>query len=225
MKKTQLKFTASKSSGDVSAILYMPDNTEALYIFAHGAGAGMEHSFMEAASVCLANEGVGTFRFNFPYSEKKLKRPDPSPILLETFRSAVQTAKQYSNDLPLFAGGKSMGGRMSSMASASEKKLEGIKGLIFFGFPLHAPGKPSSDRAEHLYNVRIPMLFLQGTRDKLADLDLLTPVVNNLGKTAKMHIIEGADHSFNMLKSIGRTNKDVLEELARTAAEWIKARN
>jgi len=219
----KLKFEASRSSGEVSGILNIPDNSECIYVFAHGAGAPMQHTFMEQASLCLSYERIATLRFNFPYTENKTKRPDPAAVLMETIRSAVKIAQQYSNELPVFAGGKSMGGRMSSMAAASEKGLQTVKGLIFFGFPLHAPGKPSDERAEHLYKVNIPMLFLQGTRDSLASLDLLTPVVNKLGEKASIHIITGADHSFNMLKSSGRANQEVLKELARISAQWMKA--
>lgn len=216
----KIKFTATKSTGDVTGILYMPVEAKAMYVFAHGAGAGMEHSFMEQASNALANEKIATLRFNFPYSEKNIKRPDPAPILMETIRSAVKSAHEYAGNIPLFAGGKSMGGRMSSMAMSSDKKPEGVRGLIFFGFPLHAPGKPSTERSEHLYSVKVPMLFLQGTRDKLAELELMKPIINKLGSLANLHIVEGADHSFSMLKSSGRTNKQVVEELAKTVAEF-----
>lgn len=217
----EINFTATRSSGEVTGILNLSMNAEKLLILAHGAGAGMRHSFMEKVSSYLADEGVATFRFNFPYSEKNLKRPDPAPILMETIRSAVAIAEDIVKDISVFVGGKSMGGRMSSMASASEKTLIGVKGLVFFGFPLHAPGKPSRDRAEHLYNVKTPMLFLQGTRDKLADLELLKPIISDINKLATLHIIEGADHSFSILKSDSRKNDDVLKELAKVTSEWM----
>jgi len=179
----------------------------------------MKHSFMEKMSAFLSEEGIGTFRYNFPYTEKRIKRPDPAPILMETIRSAVKAAKENAGNILLLAGGKSMGGRMTSMAAAKES-LEGVKGIVFFGFPLHAPGKPSNERAEHLFSVNIPMLFLQGTRDKLADLNLLKPIVKKLGDKASLHIIEGADHSFHVPKSSGKNDDEVLKELAKKVAEW-----
>jgi uncharacterized protein len=141
---------------------------------------------------------------------------------METVRSSVKTAEQYAGDIPLFAGGKSMGGRMTSQAAAVSP-LEGVRGLIFFGFPLHAPGKKSDERAEHLYKANLPMLFLQGTRDKLADLELLRPVIMKLGDKASLHIIEGADHSFHVLKSSGRSDDEVLKETAKKVGDWIKS--
>ena len=218
----KIKFNASKSSGDVSGLLLMPKDPKALLLFAHGAGAPMDHPFMNKAAEYLAAEDIGTLRYNFPYTEKKSKRIDPAPILMTTIRSAVQTAKQHTGDILLFAGGKSMGGRMTSQAAAAEP-LEGINGLVFFGFPLHAPGKESTERAEHLFKVNIPMLFLQGTRDKLANLDLLTPIVSELGKKAQIFIVEGADHSFHMLKSSGRNDDDVLKEMAKKVGEWTES--
>jgi predicted alpha/beta-hydrolase family hydrolase len=221
-----IKFTASKSSGEVSGILIIPDKAKFLLVFGHGAGAGMKHPFMRTVSNYLADEGIATLRYNFPYTEKKIKRPDPAPILMETVRSAVKAASEYAGDIPLLAGGKSLGGRMTSMAASNPDNppkadgMEKVKGIVFFGFPLHAPGKPSNERAEHLYNVKVPMLFLQGTRDKLADLDLLKPVIKKLGDKATLHIIEGADHSFHLLKSSGRSDEDVLKELAKKVAEW-----
>jgi uncharacterized protein len=214
-----IKFIASKSSGEVSGILLLPGKPKFLLLFAHGAGAGMKHPFMEKVSGYLAEENIGTLRYNFPYTEKKIKRPDPAPILMQTVRSAVEAAKKYVGDIPLFAGGKSMGGRMTSMA-ASKEPLDGIKGIIFFGFPLHAPGKPSDERGEHLFNVSVPMLFLQGMRDKLADLKLLKPIIKKLKDKATLHIIEGADHSFHLLKSSGRNDEEVLKEIAKKVGEW-----
>jgi len=224
MKKiiSNIKFTASKSSGEVSGILILPEDPKFLLVFGHGAGAGMKHSFMEIVSNNLADEGIATLRYNFPYTEKNNKGPDPAPILMETVRSAVKAALEYAGDIPLLAGGKSMGGRMTSMAASNPDKagMEKVKGIVFFGFPLHAPGKPSNDRAEHLFNVKVPMLFLQGTRDKLADLELLKPIVKKLKDKASLHIIEGADHSFHLLKSSGRNDDEVLKELAKKVAEW-----
>jgi uncharacterized protein len=218
----KLKFQATRSSGEVSGLLLLPPDSKALLLFAHGAGAPMDHPFMNKMAEYLAGERVGTLRYNFPYTEKKVKSISPAPILMETVRSSVKTAKQYAGDIPLLAGGKSMGGRMTSQA-ASVSPLEGVRGLIFFGFPLHAPGKKSDERAEHLYKANLPMLFLQGTRDKLADLELLRPVIMKLGDKASLHIIEGADHSFHVLKSSGRSDDEVLKETAKKAGDWIKS--
>jgi len=215
----QLKFQATQSSREVSAILIKPSNAKMFLVFAHGAGAGMQHPFMENVSKLLADNKVATFRFQFPYMEKKIKHPDIPNILMETVRSAVNAAKNEVGDLPLFAGGKSLGGRMTSNAAA-KSPFPNVKGIIFFGFPLHAPGKPSSERAEHLYNVTVPMLFLQGTRDSLADFNLLKPLCKKLGEKAELHIIEGADHSFHVLKSSGKDDKSVLKELAEKVSIW-----
>jgi hypothetical protein len=182
----------------------------------------MNHPFMNIMANILADESIGTLRYNFPYTEKKLKRIDPLPILLKTVEAAANTAKEYSGDIPLLAGGKSMGGRMTSQAAAANT-LEGVKGLVFFGFPLHPPGKESTERAEHLIHVNIPMLFLQGTRDKLANLDLLKPIISKLGKKAELNIIEGADHSFHVLKSSGISDDEVLKELAKKVKDWIQS--
>ena len=221
--------------GSVSAILEMPADPKALYVFAHGAGAGMRHAFMEAVVRRLSERGVGTLRYQFPYMEpraggKRGGRPDPPAVLTATVRAACRTGAELAKGVPLFAGGKSMGGRMTSLA-ASEGPLGGgtggatakdaVRGLVFFGFPLHAAGRPSADRAAHLDAVGLPMLFLQGTRDSLADLALLRPVCERLGKGATLHVIDGADHSFHVKKSTGRTDYDVLDELADVAAEWM----
>jgi uncharacterized protein len=215
----KIKFTASKSSGMVSGLLLLHEDSKALLVFAHGAGAPMDHPFMNKAAGLLAEGKIGTLRYNFPYTEKKVKSISPAPILMETVRSAVRAAKEYSGDIPLLAGGKSMGGRMTSQAAAVNS-LEGVKGLVFFGFPLHAPGKVSIERAEHLYNVKIPMLFLQGTRDKLANPDLLQPVITRIGEKAHLHILEGADHSFHVLKGSGRSDEEVLREMADKVSSW-----
>lgn len=219
MTRTEHRFQASRSSGEVSAILDRPEHARWLYVFGHGAGAGMRHGFMERASAALGAQGIASFRYQFPYVEKGLRRPDPQPILLSTVRAAVAEARGAAGDLPLLAGGKSMGGRMTSIASAAEP-LEGVRGLVFFGFPLHPPGKPGTDRSEHLDRVSVPMLFLQGTRDKLANLDLMKPLAERLGERATLHIVEDADHSFAVPKRAGRDLDDVLFELARTTAEW-----
>jgi predicted alpha/beta-hydrolase family hydrolase len=213
------RFLATQSSGEVSAILVRPPAARALYVFGHGAGAGMRHSFMEAAAGRLADEGVASFRFNFPFTEAGKGGPNPEPILLKTVRSAVAEARRLAPELPLFAGGKSMGGRMTSKAAASEP-LPDVLGLAFFGFPLHAPGKSSDERGAHLVDVGLPMLFLQGTRDKLADLALLRPLLARVRPKPTLHVIEEADHGFHVPKRTGRSDDDVLSELCATLAAW-----
>ena len=219
MTRTEHRFQASRSAGEVSAILDRPEHARWLYVFGHGAGAGMRHGFMERASAALGAEGIASFRYQFPYVEKRLRTPDPQPILLSTVRAAVAEAHAAAGDLPLLAGGKSMGGRMTSLASAAEP-LDGVRGLVFFGFPLHPLGKPGTERAEHLDRVRVPMLFLQGTKDRLANLDLLRPVLERVGDRATIHIVEDADHSFVVPKRSGRDLDDVLFDLARTTSAW-----
>jgi len=209
----------TESAGEVSALLLRPDNPRWLLIFAHGAGAGMRHSFMESLSSELAALQIATFRYQFPYMEKHSGRPDSPAILTATVAAALRAASEAAPGLPLLAGGKSMGGRMTSQAGA-QNLLPDVSGLVFFGFPLHPPGSPSTKRAEHLTKVPLPMLFLQGTRDTLADLKLLRPVVKKLGDLATLHIIESADHGFHVLKRSGKTDASVLAELAQTTAEW-----
>ena len=209
----------TESAGEVSALLLRPDNPRWLLIFAHGAGAGMRHSFMESLSSELAALQIATFRYQFPYMEKRSGRPDSPAILTATVAAALRAASEAAPGLPLLAGGKSMGGRMTSQAGA-QNLLPDVSGLVFFGFPLHPPGSPSTKRAEHLTKVPLPMLFLQGTRDTLADLKLLRPVVKKLGDLATLHIIESADHGFHVLKRSGKTDASVLAELAQTTAEW-----
>jgi predicted alpha/beta-hydrolase family hydrolase len=215
----KIKFTVNDKSGEVSGLLLRPEHARAIYTFAHGAGAGMTHKFMEAAAEKLAARGIATLRYQFPYTEKGIKRPDSEATLTATVRAAVTAAEKHAGDLPRFAGGKSMGGRMTSLAAAKEP-LAGVRGLIFFGFPLHAAGKPSDTRAEHLKDVGVPMLFLQGTRDALADLKLLKPLAQRL-KRAELYAVEGGDHSFHMLKSSGRSDDEVLDEIAAKAVSWI----
>ncbi|MDR3667652.1 MAG: alpha/beta hydrolase [Ignavibacteriaceae bacterium] len=215
-----IKFNVSKSSGEVSGLLQLPKNYKALLLFAHGAGAPMNHPFMNNMANLLAEELIGTLRYNFPYTEKKVKRIDPLPILLATVKAAAVAGNEFAGEMPMLAGGKSMGGRMTSQAAASNL-LEGVRGLVFFGFPLHAPGKESTERAEHLFKVNVPMLFLQGTRDKLANPDLLKPIITKLGKKAELNMIEGADHSFHLLKSAVKSDDEVLKELAKKVRDWI----
>jgi len=221
IKTEKFHFQATKSSGNVSAVLMTPEEAKYLVVLAHGAGAGMDHPFMEMLSAKLVEKKFAVFRYQFPYFERGRRSPDPPNILAATVRSAIETASDKLKGLPLYAGGKSLGGRMTSTA-ASKEVLSNVKGIIFFGFPLHAPNKQSSDRAEHLFKVNVPMLFLQGTRDKLADLNLLKPIIKQLKDKARLHIIEGADHSFHVLKSSGRKDEQVIGELAESSLEWVK---
>jgi predicted alpha/beta-hydrolase family hydrolase len=215
----ELKFAVG-SQGNVSALLMRPQDARACYVLAHGAGAGMRHASMEAIAAGLAERGIATLRYQFPYMEKGSKRPDPPALAQATVRAAVAEAARACAGLPLLAGGKSFGGRMTSQAQA-KAPLDGVKGLVFFGFPLHPAGKPSSDRAAHLIDVKIPMLFLQGTRDALAGLSLLEPVVKSLGNKAALHLADGADHSFHVLKSSGRNDREVLAEILDAFAAWV----
>jgi predicted alpha/beta-hydrolase family hydrolase len=213
-----LKFSAG-SAGTVSALLLRPAKARACYVFAHGAGAGMRHASMEAIAAGLAERGIATLRYQFPYMEKGSKRPDPPPVAHAAVRAAVSAAAEQCAGLPLIAGGKSFGGRMTSQAQA-KAPLDGVKGLAFFGFPLHPAGKPSAERAAHLSDVKIPMLFLQGTRDTLAEVNLLKPVVKGLGKRATLHLTEAADHSFHVPKSSGRNDREVLAEILGAFVAW-----
>jgi uncharacterized protein len=207
------------NAGEVSSILLRPDDAQWLLVLGHGAGAGMRHPFMGALSRELATEQIATFRYQFPYMENRRKAPDRPPTLTATVAAAVRAANAAAPELPLLAGGKSMGGRMTSTA-ASENLIPEVRGLVFFGFPLHPPKQPATNRGDHLLKVEQPMLFLQGTRDDLADLKLLKPICKKLGKLATLHIIDGADHSFHVLKSSGKSDAEILRDLARTTAEW-----
>lgn len=215
----ELKFAAG-NAGEVSALLMRPGDARACFVLAHGAGAGMRHASMEAIAAGLAARGIATLRYQFPYMEKGGKRPDPPAIAQATVRAAVAEAARACAGLPLLAGGKSFGGRMTSQAQA-RAPLEGVKGLAFFGFPLHPAGKPSTDRADHLADVNVPMLFLQGKRDALAELSLLEPVVKSLGRKATLQLAEGADHSFHVLKSSGRNDREVLMEILDAFIAWV----
>jgi uncharacterized protein len=207
--------------GKVSGILLRPPDAWATYVLAHGAGAGMRHRFMESIAQALAERGIATLRYQFPYVEAGSRRPDPPGVLEATVRAAVAKARESTPDLPLIAGGKSLGGRMTSNAMA-RRPLEGVLGVVFLGFPLHPAKQPGVTRAEHLDRVEVPMLFLQGTRDALADLDLIASVCGRLGPKATLHIIEGADHSFAVLKRSGRTDAEAVEELAVGLTEWLR---
>lgn len=210
---------AVEGAGEVSALLILPAEARAMLALAHGAGAGMAHPFLGSLAAELAAAGVATLRYQFPYMEQSRRAPDSPAVLTATVRAAVRRAAEVAPRVPLIAGGKSMGGRMTSQAAA-QQSLDGVRGLVFFGFPLHPPNKPGTKRAEHLKKVTVPMLFLQGTRDTLADLTLLKPICEELGARATLHIIETADHSFHMLKKSGKTDADALRELAQTTASW-----
>src|SRR5207247_1727421 len=205
--------TVGDGGASVSGLLLRPSDARWLYVLAHGAGAGMRHPFLETIARALAERGVATLRYQFPYMERRASRPDPPAVAAATVRAAAAEAARLAPGLPLVAGGKSFGGRMTSTAQA-EEPLPGVRGLVFLGFPLHPPGRPADARAEHLAQVQIPMLFLQGTRDDFADLKLLQPVVKRLGDRATMHLVEGGDHSFHVLKRSGRTDADVMGEIA-----------
>jgi predicted alpha/beta-hydrolase family hydrolase len=195
-----------------------PDSPRFGYVLAHGAGAGMQHPFLENISQALYQRGVATLRFEFPYMEQHKSRTDSPAVCAATIRKAVEQARAEWPGLPLIAGGKSFGGRMTSTAQA-EQPLEGVRGLAFLGFPLHAPGKPSVTRAEHLAQVRIPMLFLQGSRDEFAQLDLITGVCEQLGERATLQVIEGGDHSFKVPKKV-QSAEAVMATLADSIAQW-----
>lgn len=215
MKNQSITFPVSDSIGKVSGILYLPEKPKAVLALAHGAGAGMTHTFMEKLATQLADRGIGTFRYNFPYMENKKKRPDVAAVAEKTVGAALDCAQSLvPPGVPLYAAGKSFGGRMSARyLSANDKGF--VKGIIFYGFPLHAAGAPSTERAEHLAHVKIPMLFLQGTRDALAQIALITEVCGKL-PTATLVTFEGADHSFKKGK------KEFLEELVEATESWLK---
>ena len=224
-KPKHLRFEAAPGR-EVSALLLTPPKPKYLLVLGHGAGAGMNHPFMASLADALAAVNVASFRYQFPYMEEGRHAPDRPPILTATVAAAVRAATKAAPKLPIFAGGKSMGGRMTSQAAA-QSLLPDVRGLIFFGFPLHQPNRPDTKRAEHLADVKIPMLFLQGTRDTLADLQLLRPLIKKLdkklGPRATLHIIDTADHSFHVLKSAKKTDAEVLQELAATTSAWMQA--
>jgi uncharacterized protein len=223
-KQGQLKI-AVPEAGEVSALWLQPISARWMLVLAHGAGAGMNHPFLAKLAAELGSVEVATFRYQFPYMEQRRRVPDSPPILKSTVRAAVRAAAETAPDLPILAGGKSMGGRMTSQAAADHlPEFEKVHGLVFFGFPLHPPGNPGTKRAEHLAQVRMPMLFLQGTRDQFADLKLLRPIIcAQLGERATLHEIETADHSFHVLKSSGKTNEEMMHELAQSVRAWADA--
>jgi predicted alpha/beta-hydrolase family hydrolase len=206
----------------VSALLQIPPQARACYVLAHGAGAGMTHPSLEAAAAGLAERGIATLRYQFPYMEAGAKRPDSPPLAQATVRAAVSETGRLMAQLPLFAGGRSFGGRMTSQAQAVAP-LPGVRGLAFLAFPLHPTGRPSDDRAAHLFDVRVPMLFLQGTNDALADLKLLRPLIERLGPRTTLKLFADADHSFHVPARTGRKDADVRREILDALAAWIDA--
>jgi predicted alpha/beta-hydrolase family hydrolase len=204
----------------VSGLWQEPKLAQAALVIAHGAGAGMKHRFLEAVAKGLAARNIATLRYQFPYMEAGRKRPDPPKVAVAAVRAAVAKAEQLAPDLPLFAGGKSFGGRMTSTAE-SEEHMTGIIGLVFIGFPLHAPGKASTERGDHLGDVDVPMLFLQGTRDSFADNALIAKTTKKLGRRASLVTFDQADHSFHVPKSSGRTDQEIMEQLLDATADWI----
>jgi len=212
---------AVEGAGEVSALLLRPGDARVLLVLAHGAGAGMRHPFMESVAGELAAVGIATLRYQFPYMEGRRRVPDVPAVLTATVVAAVGAAAKQAPGLPMLAGGKSMGGRMTSQAAA-QHPLEGVRGLVFFGFPLHPPKRPATKRADHLTKVTVPMLFLQGTRDELAKLDLLRPICASLGALATLSVFDGADHSFHVLKRSGTNDSAVLQKLVRRVASWAE---
>lgn len=211
--------------GEVDALLLRPNAARWLLVLAHGAGAGMHHPFMDDLARALADCGLATFRYQFPYLQRQEKRPDSTRVLTASVRAAVAAALEAVSDLPLFAGGKSLGGRMTSLACAGDASgdtggIPGVRGLVFVGFPLHPAGRPGRQRADHLAHVQLPMLFLQGTRDQLADPALMSGLCADLGPAATLHVVDGADHSFHVLRRSGKTDADILRELAGSIAAW-----
>ena len=208
------------ASCSVSGLFDLPANARACFVFAHGAGAGMHHASMVSVAGDLSQQGIATLRYQFPYMERGSRRPDPPALCHATVRAAVAEAARAVPGVPLVAGGRSFGGRMTSQAQANAP-LSGVVGLAFLAFPLHPAGRPSQERADHLSNVKIPMLFLQGTRDELATLELLQPVVQRLGPLATLKLLQDADHSFHVRASSGRRDPDVRQELVRAFVDWL----
>jgi predicted alpha/beta-hydrolase family hydrolase len=215
-----IKFLATPEKGEVSALLVRPENATHLLVLGHGASTNMRHATLQSIAERLAEGGIATFRYNFPYSENGKGR-DSQAVCTSTVRSAVAAARESAPGLPILAGGHSFGGRMTSTA-ASESPIEGVVGLVFFSFPLHLAGKPDTKRAEHLEAVTVPMLFLSGTRDELAGLDLLRPVCEKLGDRATLHTLDTADHGYKILKKSRTSEEDVFVEMARVVREWAR---
>ncbi len=219
---TQSLRIAIDGAPSVSALLRVPADAWAGYVFAHGAGAGMTHTFMAAFANGLAERGIASLRYQFPYMEQGSKRPDAPPVAHAAVRAAFAEAAPHLAGLPLFAGGRSFGGRMTSQAQAAAP-LPGLQGLVFVGFPLHPAGKPSDERARHLFDVDVPMLFLQGTRDELAALELLQPLLQRLGERATLALFDDADHSFHVRARSGRTDAQTLDAMLDAMAGWMRA--
>jgi predicted alpha/beta-hydrolase family hydrolase len=213
------KFIATQEKGEVSSLLLRPEGAEWLLVLGHGASTNMHHRTLQTIAERLADVGIATFRYHFPYMERGGGGRDSQAVSLATVHAAVAVAQQAA-DLPLLVGGHSFGGRMSSMAAA-ERPLDGVRGLVFFSFPLHPAGKPSTERAEHLKKVKVPMLFLSGTRDGLAELDLLRPVCKKLGRKGTLHLLDTADHGFKILKWTRKSDEDVFVEMASVLSEWV----
>jgi uncharacterized protein len=220
----ELQEQIDTTRGAVAALLLLPAGARWLLVLGHGAGAGMRHRFMNDIAHRLAERNLGVLRYDYPYVTAGSRRPDPGPVLESVTRQVVQHAAAQHPDLRLAAGGKSMGGRMTARAQAADA-LPRVDALFFFGFPLHAAGRPGIERAAHLADVLIPMLFMQGTRDALADLTLMREVTSRLGPRATLHIVDGADHGFAVPKRSGRTADQVLDELADTLTAWLQARD
>lgn len=220
-KARKLKINVSADIGAVSGLWLAPSKPRAVVALAHGAGAGMTHPFMEAAAAALAERGIATLRYQFPYMEQGKRMPGARPGLIATARAAVAAAHRRAKKLPVVAAGKSMGGRMTSLAAAEAEGLLGVSGIAFLGFPLHAAKKMGTERADHLREVSAPMLFVQGTRDPLAPLDEIEPVVGDLGRRATLHVVEDGDHSFQVRKRSGRTDEEAMAEVANALSAWI----
>jgi len=217
---TTFQTSIAVGESSVSAMLLKPAKARACYVFAHGAGAGMAHSFMEASATELDERGIATLRYQFVYMEKGGGRPDSPKLAHAVVRAAVTKAGELLPKVPLIAGGKSFGGRMTSQAQALSP-LAGVRGLAFLGFPLHAAGQASDERAAHLFDVRVPMLFVQGTRDALADMKLMKPLITKLGARATLHTVDDADHSFHVPAKSGRKDPQVRREFLDAFAGWV----
>jgi predicted alpha/beta-hydrolase family hydrolase len=214
----EMKFVATPEKGEVSALLVRPSDASHVLVLGHGASTNMRHANLQTIAERLAESGIATFRYNFPYMEHGTGR-DSQAVCTQTVRSAVASARAAAPGLDLLAGGHSFGGRMTSTA-ASEAPLDGVRGLVFFSFPLHQPGKPETKRADHLGAVTVPMLFLSGSRDEMAEMNLLKPVCKRLGKRATLHVLDTADHGFKILKRTRASEEDVFVEMARVVREW-----
>jgi uncharacterized protein len=214
----EMKFLATPEKGEVSALLIRPENATHLLVLGHGASTDMRHATLQSIAERLAEVGIATFRYNFPYSENGKGR-DGQAVCTETIRSAVAAAQKAAPDLPLLAGGHSFGGRMTSTA-ASESPIEGLDGLVFFSFPLHLAGKPDTKRADHLDTVTVPMFFLSGTRDELADIGMLRSDCKKLGSRATLHTLDTADHGYKVLKKTRSSDEDVFAEMGRVVRDW-----